>query len=110
LFRTVRFGTGEAHGRAAMMELNYLAEQGAIKTVPVQNKARYELDLAKMPDAIASLAKELLEIEATGDRKRAEAWFTKYDKMPEELKTALARQGDIPVDVYPIYAFPEKVQ
>mgnify|MGYP003346532251 CR=1 FL=1 len=30
IFRTVRFGTAEAHGRAEMMEFNYLAEQGAI--------------------------------------------------------------------------------
>src|SRR3954453_13264377 len=30
IFRTVRFGTGEAHGRAEMMEFNYLASQGAI--------------------------------------------------------------------------------
>ena len=30
IFRTVRFGTGEAHGRAEMMEFNYLSEQGAI--------------------------------------------------------------------------------
>src|SRR6266550_9140454 len=30
IFRTVRFGTGEAHGKAEMMEFNYLVEQGAI--------------------------------------------------------------------------------
>jgi hypothetical protein len=106
LFRTVRFGVGEAHGRAAMMELNYLAEREAIK----QENGKYRIDSAKMPDAIASLAKELLEMEATGDRARTEAWFTKYGTMPAEMKATLDRQQDIPVDVYPIYAFPEKVQ
>src|ERR1700687_1082246 len=30
IFRTVRFGTGEAHGRAQMMELNFLSDQGAL--------------------------------------------------------------------------------
>ena len=30
-FRTVRFGTAEAHGQAEMMEFNYLLEQGAVK-------------------------------------------------------------------------------
>jgi hypothetical protein len=106
LFRTVRFGVGEAHGRAAMMELNYLVEREAIK----QESGKYRIDFAKMPDAIASLAKELLEMEATGDRKRTEAWFEKYGTMPAEVKATLGRQQDIPVDVYPIYAFPEKVQ
>ena len=28
IFRTVRFGTGEAHGQAQMMEFNYLSERG----------------------------------------------------------------------------------
>ena len=106
LFRTVRFGVGEAHGRAAMMELNYLAEKEALK----QENGKYRIDSAKMPDAIASLTKELLEMEAKGDRARTEAWFAKYGTMPAEMKAMLGRQQDIPVDVYPIYAFPEKVQ
>ena len=86
IFRTVRFGTGEAHGRAEMMEFNYLSEQGAI----VQAGGRYRVDYAKMPAAIERLAKELLEQEAAGDRARAEAWFGKYDRMPPALTQALA--------------------
>src|SRR3954471_9413638 len=30
IFRTLRFGTGEEHGRAEMMEFNYLLENGAL--------------------------------------------------------------------------------
>ena len=105
IFRTVRFGTGEAHGRAEMMEFNYYSEQGAI----VRANGRYRVDYAKIGDATAKLAKELLEQEATGDRARADAWFTKYDKMPADLKTSLASAKDVPVDVDPIFSFPETV-
>ena len=35
-----------------------------------------------MPGAIAGLAKELLEIEATGDGDRAATWFAGYGTMP----------------------------
>src|SRR5438067_4734146 len=70
IFRTVRFGIGEAHGRAEMMEFNFLSERGAITR---DGSGRYVVDYAKMPDAIAAVAKELLEIEATGDRARAES-------------------------------------
>ena len=31
IFRTIRFGIGEAHGQAEMMEFNYLSERGAVK-------------------------------------------------------------------------------
>jgi hypothetical protein len=63
-----------------------------------------------MPGAIAALAKELLEIEATGDRNRAEQWFKKYDSMPAELKSALANAKEVPVDIDPVSAFGEQVQ
>ena len=63
-----------------------------------------------MPAALADLTKELLEIEATGDRSRAENWFQKYDAMPEELKVSLRAASDVPVDIDPIYSFPEKVK
>src|SRR3954452_18610013 len=86
IFRTVRFGTAEAHGRAEMMEFNYLVEHGAISR---DAQGLYVIDYVKIPGALASLTKELLEIEATGDRARAEAWFARYEKMPAELRSAL---------------------
>jgi len=106
IFRTVRFGVGEAHGRAEMMEFNYLSEQKAITR---DSSGRYHIDYAKMPDAIASLAKELLEQEATGDRNRAAAWFQKYDVMPGNLQSSLAELRSIPVDVDPVQPFPDRV-
>jgi hypothetical protein len=99
IFRTLRFGTGEAHGRAEMMEFNYLQENRALS----HSGGRYIIDYARMPTVLAQLAKELLTIEATGDRGRGEAWLAKYDKMPAELKAALALTADIPVDLQPIF-------
>ncbi len=112
ILRTIRFGVAEAHGRAEMMEFNYLFEQGAITVDKAggANTSHYAVEMYKMPSAIASLAKELLEIEATGDRKRAEAWFAKYDKMPADLKTALDHVTDVPVDFYPVTSFSEAVK
>ena len=107
MFRTVRFGVGEAHGQAEMMEFNYLSEQGAVQR---DSSGRYSIDYAKMPAAVAALAKELLEIEATGDRARAENWFKKYGQMPDALRTALQSASSVPVDVEPIYSFPIKVR
>jgi len=107
IFRTVRFGTAEAHGRAEMMEFNYLSEHSAIQR---DASGRYAVDFAKMPEAIAGLAKELLEIEATGDRARAEAWFARYGAMPAELQVALKSASDVPVDIDPVSSFPEPMR
>ena len=98
IFRTLRFGTGEAHGRAEMMEFNYLVEKGALTQTA---DAKYAIDYAAMPAAIAALATQLLTFEAQGDRAGVEAWFAKYDAMPAEMTRALESTAEIPVDITP---------
>src|SRR5271157_2518623 len=107
LFRAARFGTAEAHGQAEMMEFNYLSERGALSR---NAHGKYAIDYEKMPGAVADLTKELLEIEATGDRARAENWFKKYGTMPEQLKASLKTVSSIPVDIDPVFSFEEKVR
>lgn len=105
--RTMRFGAAEAHGQAEMMEFNYYLEHGAIKR---DAAGKYSVDFANMPGQIERLAKELLEMEATGDRARTEAWFKKYDVVPQDLQKSLDKAKDVPVDVDPIFSFPRKVK
>jgi len=107
IFRTVRFGAAEAHSQAELMEFNYLSERGAIQR---ESSGRYSIDYARMPQALADLAKELLEIEATGDRERAESWFKKYTVMTPELQSSLKSAATTPVDIDPVFSFPERVR
>jgi hypothetical protein len=108
IFRTVRFGVAEAHGQGEIMQFNYLSEQGAIRRDDATGL--YAIEFEKMPAAMASLAKELLEQEATGDRARTEAWFQKYGTMPPELAALLEGTAEIPVDVDPQFDFNPPLQ
>jgi hypothetical protein len=108
IFRTVRFGVAEAHGRSEIMEFNFYSGRGAI--VRDGDSGRYRIDFSRMPDTVAALAKELLEQEATGDRARVEAWFAKYGTVPPELAKALEAASDVPVDIDPISSFPEPMR
>src|SRR5262249_28592686 len=99
-FRTIRFGAAEAHGQAEMMEFNYYVELGAVRR---DSAGKYSVDFEKMPGAIAGLAKELLIMEADGDRAKAEAWFKKYDVISAELQTSLDQGENVPVDVDPVF-------
>jgi hypothetical protein len=105
--RTIRLGTAEAHGQAEMMEFNYYLEHGGIRRLA---SGRYAVNYEKMPGEIANLAKELLEMEATGDRARVEAWFKKYDVVPPELQQSLKKATSVPIDVDPIFSFTRTVQ
>ncbi len=104
IFRTVRFGVAEAHGQAEMMEFNCLSERGAITR---EASGRYAIDYGRMSGALDDLAKELLEIEATGDRARAENWFKKYGATPAELQLSLKLAANVPVDIDPVFSFKE---
>jgi hypothetical protein len=106
LFRTIRIGGGEAHGRAETMEFNYLYSNGAV----THASGRFAVDYERIPAVVAALAQELLEIEATGDRARAERWFAKYDRVPPELQNALANVTDVPVDIDPVFSFKDEVR
>jgi hypothetical protein len=108
IFRTVRFGVAEAHGRAEIMEFNFFSERGAISRDVASG--RYAIDFGRMPETVAALARELLLIEATGDRARAEAWFAKYGAIPADLAKSLQAASDVPVDIDPISTFPEPMR
>jgi len=80
------------------MEFNYLLEQGALREGA---DGRYAADYTAMPGAIASLAQKLLTFEAEGDRAGVEAWFARYDVMPDSLTKALESITGIPVEIAP---------
>jgi hypothetical protein len=82
------------------MEFNYLTERGAIAYDAAAG--RYAVDFAALPAAVAALAKELLLQEATGDRARVEAWFTKYGRATPQLTASLETVHDVPVDIDPV--------
>ena len=107
LFRSARFGAAESHAQAEMMELNYLLQRSALLR---DRRGRYAIDYEKMPAAMSDLTKELLEIEATGDRLRAERWFAKYGQIPDGLKTALQAASGIPIDIDPVFSFAGNVK
>jgi hypothetical protein len=98
VFRTLRFGTAEAHGRAQLMEFNVLLEHGALAR---GSDGTFAIDYGAMPAAVASLTQQLLSFESHGDRAGVESWFAKYDVMPPALTQALASTRDIPVDITP---------
>lgn len=101
LFRTVRFGTAEAHGRAAVVSLNWFLERGGVRVDA--GTGRFEVEPEPMEASIRSLAHELLMIEATGDRDRAAELAASHGRPPEVLERALERLGELPVDLVPVY-------
>jgi hypothetical protein len=105
-FRSVRFGANEAHGKANVIQYNYLLEKGAIKALD----GKYVYVAEKMRPAVESLARDLLMIEAHGDYDKAKSFIDKYGALPAELKQALDSLSDIPTDIRPIYTVEKQME
>jgi hypothetical protein len=100
MFRSMRFGIGEAHGRGTAVQWNWIREKDGV--VPEPN-GKYKVDVEKFRTAVQSLATELLTIEATGDFNRANKLLTNYGKSTPEMEKVIGGLKDIPVDITPVY-------
>jgi hypothetical protein len=101
MFRSVRFGITEAHGRGVAMQFNYLTDEGAIKFN--EAKGTFSVDHAKIKDSVRKLTTELLMIEAEGSYDRAKAILDKYAVIRPPMQQALEKLKNVPVDIEPIF-------
>lgn len=100
MFRSMRFGINEAHGRGTAVQWNWIREKGGV--VPAAG-GRYTINVNNFRDAVQSLATELLTIEATGDFDRANNLLSRYGVSTPEMQTVIASLQDIPVDIWPVF-------
>lgn len=83
MIRSGAFGVGESVGQANLICYNYMKEKGAF----TRNEAGvYDINYPKAKEAMASLAADVLEIQALGDAAAAKAMVEKYAVVAPELK------------------------
>ena len=101
MFRSVRFGITEAHGRGVALQFNYLTDEGAVKFNDA--KGTFSIDHTKIKDAVTKLTRQLLTIEAEGSYDKAHAILAKYAVIRPPMQQALDRLKDVPVDIEPVF-------
>jgi hypothetical protein len=105
LFRAMRFGTGEAHGKGAAMQYRYLRDKGAILWDAGAN--RFRIDEARIDGAIRDLVGDLVRLQGNGDYAGTKAFLDKWGVLDAEAKQVIGTMTHIPVDIRPIY--PERI-
>src|SRR5689334_3418380 len=101
MFRSVRFGITEAHGRGVAMQFNYLTDEGAIRYN--EAKGTFSVDHAKIKDAVTKLTHDLLTLEAEGSYETAKSMLDKYAVIRPPMQQALDKLKDVPVDIEPMF-------
>jgi hypothetical protein len=105
IFRSVRFGIGEAHGRGMALQFNTLFDRGAI--LYDARTGLFRIHAGLMRSAARDLTAELMTLQAEGNYDRARSLFSTRAVIRPELQNALNRLADIPVDIAPNYPLAE---
>jgi hypothetical protein len=103
IFRSTRFGTEEAHGKANLLIFNYLVEKGAMA---YDDAGRVQWVPDKTQEAITAFAHDVLMIQALGDYAACKAFIAKYGTVSEPMDKLLKSLTEIPVDIDPLYDIP----
>lgn len=98
MFRSIRFGVDEAHGKGVALQLNHFLDTGAVKVNP---DGTFSVVPEKIQDSVAALTKQLMELQGRGDRAQAEALLAKMGVVRPEVKRVLDKLQNVPVDIEP---------
>lgn len=101
MFRSVRFGITEAHGKGVAMQFNYLFDEGAIKYDEASET--FSVDHAKFKQGVTKLTHDLLTLEAEGSYDKAKALLEKFAVIRPPMQGALDRLKSVPVDIEPVF-------
>jgi hypothetical protein len=88
IFRSIRFGGADAHGKANLITFNYLKEKAAFTK---NQDGTYTVNFDKMKDAVNSLSELIIKLQGDGDYKGVTDLIQTKAIVDEALKADLER-------------------
>jgi hypothetical protein len=98
-FRSVRFGTTEAHGKGMALQFNYLLDKGAFT---VNADGTFAVNPAKIKGAVRDLTHDLMTIEAEGNYAAAKKMLDTLGVIRPAMQRALDALKDLATDIDPV--------
>jgi tetratricopeptide (TPR) repeat protein len=106
MFRSIRFGLNEAHGRGVAMQLNYFLDHGG---VTVASDGTFAIDAAKIKQNVIDLTRDLMTMQAVGDYNAAKQMLQTMAVVRPPVQAVLDRLKDVPVDIEPRFTTAEQL-
>jgi hypothetical protein len=98
-FRSLRFGTGDAHGKGMAMQFNYLTDLGAFEYTDLTGT--YRVNFSRIKEGVRKLTSEIMTAQAEGNYARAKEMLDRLGVIRPRVQRVLDRMGAIPVDIAP---------
>jgi len=104
MFRSIRFGITEAHGRGVAIQLNYFLDNGG---VTVAQDGTFAVNPERIKQNVLDLTRDLMTMQAVGDYAAAKQLMEKLAVVRPQTQTVLDRLKGVPVDIEPRFVTAE---
>ena len=98
MFRSIRFGLNEAHGRGVAIQLNYFLDHGGVVVAP---DGTFAVVPARIKQNVIDLTRDIMTMEATGAYIDAKQMIEKMGVVRPTVQRVLDRLVNVPVDIEP---------
>jgi hypothetical protein len=98
MFRSIRFGITEAHGRGVAIQLNYFLDHGGVTTAP---NGTFAVSEPRIKQNVSDLTRDLMTMQAKGDYAAAKQMMDTLGVIRPPVQAILDRLKNVPVDIEP---------
>jgi len=98
MFRSIRFGITEAHGRGVALQINYFLDNGGIA---VAADGTFAVNPERIKRNVIDLTRDLMTMQATGDYAAAKQMLDKLAVVRPQVQAVLDKLTSVPVDIEP---------
>ncbi len=102
VFRSIRFGIHEAHGKGTALIFNYLTDEGAFTFD--SSGGTYSVNFDRIKPAVAKLTGEIMTVQARGDYAGARTLLEHYAIIRPPMQRILDKLTAVPVDIEPVFS------
>jgi hypothetical protein len=104
MFRSIRFGINEAHGKGVAVQLNRFLDD---KAVTVNVDGTFAVDQAAIRKSVSNLTRDIMTLQAEGSYAKATALLKSLGVVRPEVQKVFDRLADVPVDIAPRFVTAE---
>jgi hypothetical protein len=98
MFRSIRFGLNEAHGRGVALQLNYFLDHGGVR---VAQDGTFTVDAGKIRQNVIDLTRDIMTLQANADYAGAKKIVETLAVNRPPTQAVLEKLKDVPVDIEP---------
>ena len=106
MFRSIRFGINEAHGRGVAIQMNYFLDNGG---VVANADGTFAVNPARIKENVSGLTRDIMTIQAQGDYAAAKAMLEKMGVVRPPVQAVLDKLTTVPVDIAPRFVTAEQL-